>query len=205
LVDGSEAQLANQFSMQHSLPKVWPAHGRASLVAAGAILAASTSLLAQGWQRVVNLNDLAGSAIGGGSGSTLYAGLAQGHLFRSAGNGLTWTGATNGLVDNAGRMLASKAFVITPTGRVIRGGDNASWNNKVGSPIFYPDNQGAIWTEVPLPFASPARNPARHHRSAHGRFRRPWGQLHLQRHRHPAEPVLRMVSRRYPAAECWGA
>ncbi len=127
-------------------------------VAASALLALTAA--AQGWQRVVNLNDRPGSVIGGGAGNTLYAGLNQGHVFRSTDNGLTWTGATNGLVDSFGGILLPKAFVVTPTGRVIRGGDNASWNNKVGSPIFYSDNQGANWTEVPLPFASSARNPA---------------------------------------------
>jgi hypothetical protein len=132
---------------------------RRNLTVAAAVLLSLTAT-AQGWQRVVNLNDVAGSAIGGGAGNTLYAGLAQGHVFRSTDNGLTWTGATNGLVDSFGGILLPKAFVVTPTGRVIRGGDNASWNNKVGSPIFYSDNQGANWTEVPLPFGSSARNPA---------------------------------------------
>jgi len=160
LVGGVEVQPANRFTMQHSLPNVWPPRGRALLLAAGAIFAASTSVFAQGWQRVVNLNDLAGSAIGGGSGNTLYAGVAGGPVFRSADNGITWTAQTNGLADASGGILTAKAFVITPTGRIIRGGDNASWNNKVGSPIFYSDNQGANWTEVPLPFASSTRNPA---------------------------------------------
>ncbi len=131
-----------------------------SLTATACAAVLSFSAAAQTWQHVINLNEAAGSAIGGGSGNTLYAGLAPGQVFRSADNGLTWTGATNGLVDGAGRMLLPKAFLVTPTGRVIRGGDNASWNNKVGSPIFYSDNQGAQWTEVPLPFASSARNPA---------------------------------------------
>ncbi len=115
---------------------------------------------AQTWQQVINHGDRAGSGIGGGSGSVLYAGVAGGPVFRSADNGVTWTAQTNGLADAFGGILSAKAFVITPTGRVIRGGDNASWNNKVGSPIFYSDDQGATWTEVPLPFASSARNPA---------------------------------------------
>lgn len=115
---------------------------------------------AQGWSHVVNLGGLRGSAIGGGSGNTIYAGLGTGQVFRSDDNGITWVGVTNGLVDSAGRMLLPKAFVTTPTGRVIRGGDNASWENKAGSPIFYTDNRGARWTEVPLPFGSPTRNPA---------------------------------------------
>jgi len=128
-------------------------------------LAVCTALLplgtaAQSWQRVVNFNDKPGSAIGGGAGNTLYAGLASGHVFRSDNNGLAWTVVTNGLVDKAGGMLAAKAFVVTATGRVLRGGDNASWNNKIGSPIFRTDNAGTLWNEVPLPFASPARNPA---------------------------------------------
>ncbi len=114
---------------------------------------------AQGWQRVINLGEKPGSAIGGGAGNTLYAGLNSGFIYRSDNNGVTWTVVTNGLVDTAGRVLLPKAFVVTPTGRVLRGGDNASWNNKVGSPVFRSDNRGALWTEVPLPFASPTRNP----------------------------------------------
>lgn len=146
--------------MHHSLLKFPLNPGRLLGVAVCAALSASPLALAQGWQRVVNLNDLAGSAIGGGSGNTLYAGLTQGHVFRSTDNGLTWTGATNGLVDSAGRILLPNAFVVGANGRVLRGGPNASWENKVGSPIFYSDNQGATWTEVPLPFGSSARNPA---------------------------------------------
>lgn len=114
---------------------------------------------AQGWRRVVNLADSPGTAIGGGSGNTLYAGLKSGHVFRSDDNGLAWTAITNGLVDKSGRMLLPKAFIVTPTGRVLRGGDNASWDNRTGSPVFRSDDRGAKWTEVPLPFASPTRNP----------------------------------------------
>lgn len=125
-----------------------------------ALLIPSPATLAQGWQRVVQRNDAAGTAIGGGAGNTLYAGLGSGHVFRSDDNGLTWNAVTNGLVDAAGGLLPAKAFVVTPTGRVLRGGDNASWNNKVGSPVFRTDNQGADWTEVPLPFNSTPRNPA---------------------------------------------
>lgn len=113
----------------------------------------------QGWKRVVQLGEKPGSTIGGGLGNTLYAGLANGPVFRSDDNGVTWAVMTNGLVDKAGGMLVPKAFVVTPTGRVLRGGDNASWDNKVGSPVFRSDNQGAVWTEVALPFASPTRNP----------------------------------------------
>jgi len=127
-------------------------------VAAAALL--SLTAAAQGWQRVVNLNDVAGSAIGGGAGNALYAGLAQGHVFRSTDNGLSWTGATNGLVDSFGGILLPNAFVVGANGRVLRGGPNASWQNRIGSPLFYSDNQGATWTEVPLPFGSTARNPA---------------------------------------------
>ena len=123
-----------------------------------ALLPQSTA--AQSWQRVVSLNDKPGSAIGGGAGNTLYAGLASGHVFRSDNNGLAWTVVTNGLVDKSGAMLPAKAFIVTATGRVLRGGDNASWNNKIGSPIFRTDDAGSLWNEVPLPFASPTRNPA---------------------------------------------
>ncbi len=119
----------------------------------------SISGLAQDWQRVINLNGKAGSAIGGGSGNTLYAGLVSGDVYRSADNGLTWTAATNGLVDNSGRMLLPKGFAVGANGRIIRGGDNASWGNGVGSPIFYSDNQGANWIQAPLPFGSPTPNP----------------------------------------------
>ncbi|MCC6235789.1 MAG: hypothetical protein IT580_24345 [Verrucomicrobiales bacterium] len=115
---------------------------------------------AQGWRHVVEFQGQRGSALGGGVGDTLYAGLNSGEVFRSDDNGVTWTRITQGLVDDAGRMLVPKAFVVTPSGRVIRGGDNASWQNKAGSPIFVSDDRGARWTEIPLPFASSARNPA---------------------------------------------
>ncbi|MFM8359471.1 MAG: hypothetical protein ACKOET_13060, partial [Verrucomicrobiota bacterium] len=133
-------------------------------LAAVLLLAASLTLparaQAQGWERVLHFNNGPGSAIGGGPGDTVYAGLASGHAYRSADNGRTWVAVTNGLVDTAGRMMPPKAFVVTPTGRVLRGGDNASWNNRVGSPVFFSDNPGDVWTEVRLPFASPTRNPA---------------------------------------------
>ena len=134
--------------------------GQISLMAMALSIAIATQVAAQGWQRVVQLNDVPGSAIGAGSGDTLYAALVPGQVFRSTDNGLTWTAINNGLVDNSGRMLLPKAFVLTPTGRVLRGGDNASWNNRVGSPLFFSDNQGDSWTEVPLPFGSTPRNPA---------------------------------------------
>lgn len=132
---------------------------RRNLTFAAAALLALTAT-AQGWQRVVNLNDTAGSAIGGGAGNTLYAGLGSGHVFRSTDNGTTWTGATNGLVDSFGRILLPNAFTVGANGRVLRGGPNASWQNRIGSPLFYSDDQGATWIEVPLPFGSPTRNPA---------------------------------------------
>jgi hypothetical protein len=56
--------------------------------------------------------------------------------------------------------LLPKAFLVTATGRVLRGGDNASWQNRTRSPVFFSDNQGEHWDEVLLPFSSPARNPA---------------------------------------------
>lgn len=114
---------------------------------------------AESWRQVIDLNGRRGAAIGAGAGNTLYAGLTAGHVLRSEDNGLTWTVVTNGLVDAAGGMLVPKAFVVSPTGRIIRGGDNASWNNKAGSPVFVSDNAGARWNEAPLPFASPTRNP----------------------------------------------
>ena len=146
--------------MQHALLKPLLTRNRLLSLVASAAVATPPLALAQNWQQVINHQDRAGSGIGGGSGSTLYAGVAGGPVFRSTDNGVTWTPQTTGLADAFGGILPAKAFVVTPTGRVIRGGDNASWNNKVGSPIFYSDNQGATWTEVPLPFASSARNPA---------------------------------------------
>ena len=121
---------------------------RSGILPASLVLALCASLLpqrtaAQSWQRVVNRADSPGSAIGGGAGNTLYAGFTSGHVFRSDDNGLAWTVVTNGLVDRFGGMLLPKAFVVTPTGRVLRGGDNASWDNKVGSPVFRSDDRGA--------------------------------------------------------------
>ncbi len=131
------------------------------LVPVLAFLAADlTSAVAEGWRHVIDHSGIRGSAIGGGFGNTLYAGLGSGDVFRSDDNGRTWSLVNQGLVDDAGRKLLPKAFVVTPSGRVIRGGDNASWLNKVGSPIFTTDNQGGAWTEIPLPFSSPPRNPA---------------------------------------------
>lgn len=137
-----------------------PTSSLRTALAALALTTLGTSVQSQTWQRVIQLNNARGSAIGGGAGDTLYAGLGSGQVYRSTDNGVTWTLVTNGLVDSFGGMLVPKAFLVTPTGRVIRGGDNGSWNNKVGSPIFYSDNQGGQWTEVPLPFASITRNPA---------------------------------------------
>lgn len=113
----------------------------------------------QAWNRVLNQSDQPATGVGGGSGNTLYAGLANGTVHRSDDNGLTWTSASGGLLDATGRGMAAKAFIVTASGRVIRGGDNASWNNRIGSPIFYSDNRGQTWTEAPLPFLSTARNP----------------------------------------------
>jgi len=134
-------------------------HGASILLLTLTLTLAGPVSSAQGWRHVIP-SQVRGSAIGGGNGNTLYAGLGSGEVFRSDDNGLTWTRIVQGLVDDAGRMLLPKAFVTTPTGRVVRGGDNASWQNKAGSPIFVSDNQGNLWNEIPLPFASNARNPA---------------------------------------------
>jgi hypothetical protein len=118
------------------------------------VLTAPTLVYAQAWQRVIESNGAAGSAIGGGQADTLYAGMASGPVFRSTDNGLTWTGVTNGLVDNASRILVAKAFVVTPTGRILRGGDNASWNNRVGSPLFFPTIRVPRGRRYPSPSVS---------------------------------------------------
>lgn len=142
-----------------ALPSACPTRPRGAWLS-GLLLGLACTVVGEGWQRVINLDETPGSAIGGGAGNTLYAGMNSGPVYRSDDNGATWTAVTNGLVDEAGRFLLPKAFVVTPTGRVIRGGDNASWQNRVGSPVFHTDDRGGHWAEVPLPFASPARNPA---------------------------------------------
>ena len=68
------------------------------LIGLGLGLATDLQLQGQGWQRVLHLNDVAGSAIGAGLDDTLYAALVPGQVFRSTDNGLSWIGITIGLL-----------------------------------------------------------------------------------------------------------
>ena len=93
------------------------------------------------------------------SGTTWLAATGT-NAYRSTDNGLTWTIANTGLLDPFNGITLANFFIKTPTGRILRGGDNSSWNNRVGSPLWYSDDDGQTWSESLLPFASPATNPA---------------------------------------------
>ncbi|HEY1171988.1 MAG TPA: immunoglobulin domain-containing protein [Verrucomicrobiae bacterium] len=117
---------------------------------------------AQNWQKLTSGTPSDGSAaisIGAGTGNTLFAGYGNNKgVFRSDNNGLSWTAMNSGLADGASAILTPKAFLKTSTGRIIRSGDTASWNNGVGSPVFYSDNNGASWTQAAFPFNTPSKN-----------------------------------------------
>ncbi len=89
------------------------------------------------------------------SGSTWFAGTSTGD-YRSTDNGGTWTNSSSGLLDDTGRIISAVSYFKTSTGRILRAGATSSWNNKVGSPVFYSDNDGASWAESPLPFSLPS-------------------------------------------------
>ncbi|HEX7653834.1 MAG TPA: immunoglobulin domain-containing protein, partial [Verrucomicrobiae bacterium] len=112
---------------------------------------------AQTWQLVSAPTNA--TAVGAGSGNTLYAGFGNsGGVYRTTDNGVTWSAVNTGLLDGNNAALTPTALYLTSGGRVLRGGADASWNNRVGSPVFYTDD-GANWTEVSYPFATPGNNP----------------------------------------------
>gem|GEM_PF-2543192 len=114
----------------------------------------------QNWQAVSGPpSGVGASGVGGGSGNTLYAGFGGSGAYKSTDNGLNWVAVNNGLADAFGGILPPKMFLRTSTGRILRGGDNASWNNGVGGPVFYTDDAGGSWTMAPYPFGSPTANP----------------------------------------------
>lgn len=93
------------------------------------------------------------------AGSTWLAATATG-AYRSADNGVTWTSAATGLLDTSNRITLAHYFFRTSTGRILRGADNSSWDNRIGSPLWYSDDDGLTWSESLLPFGSVATNPA---------------------------------------------
>lgn len=114
---------------------------------------------AQTWQ-IPSGTPTNATAIGAASGNTLYAGFnGSNGVYRSTDNGLHWAAVNSGLIDGANRAIPATALFRASSGRILRGGANASWGNGVGSPVFYSDN-GTSWTQVPYPFATPSSNPA---------------------------------------------
>jgi hypothetical protein len=100
------------------------------------------------------------SAVGAGSGNTLYAGFNNNKgVYRSTDNGVNWIASNSGLLDGVGGAIPPAALFRTSTGRILRGGANASWNNAVGSPVFYSDNSGGSWVQATYPFLTPGNNP----------------------------------------------
>ena len=87
------------------------------------------------------------------NGSTWFAGTETGD-YRSTDNGATWANSSTGLLDGIGRIIPSVHYFKSSTGRILRAGGTSSWNNKVGSPVFYSDNNGTSWSESPLPFTN---------------------------------------------------
>jgi uncharacterized delta-60 repeat protein len=124
-------------------------------------LSCHAPVFAQTWQSLAG--QMSGTPAGVGpqpqGGSTWLAATATG-AYRSTDNGQTWTAANTGLLDPGNGITLANFFLKTPTGRILRGGDNSSWNNSVGSPLWYSDDDGLTWAQSPLPFGSVATNPA---------------------------------------------
>lgn len=113
---------------------------------------------AQVWQ-LVNGAPTNSTAVGAGSGNTLYAGFGNNQgVYRSVDNGLNWLPANTGLLDGSSAAISPTALFRGASGRIFRGGSSASWNNGVASPVFYSDN-GTSWTQAPYPFVTATSNP----------------------------------------------
>jgi uncharacterized delta-60 repeat protein len=118
-----------------------------------------TNLNAQNWQLVSGVPPTNATAVGAASGSTVYAGFGNNNgVYRSTDNGLNGSPVNTGLVDGFGGAITPTTLFRASSGRIFRGGPNASWNNGVGSPIWYSDN-GTSWTQSPYPFVDAASNP----------------------------------------------
>lgn len=123
----------------------------------------ASPVTAQTWQRVAGgyPPDAIPTGVGplhSSDAPYVLAGTIQQGDFKSTDGGLTWTPTGDQIFDGVGRVISAYNFFRTSTGRVFRGGGTASWDNRVGSPLWYSDNDGDTWIEVPYPFTTPPSN-----------------------------------------------
>jgi uncharacterized delta-60 repeat protein len=115
-------------------------------------LVSITSALAQTWENLSS--QIPGTPYSSGpypsTSGTWFAGTSTGD-YRSTDGGVTWTNSSNGLLDPWNRIISGLAYYKTSSGRILRGGSSASWDNRTGSPVWYSDNDGLTWTEAPYP------------------------------------------------------
>jgi uncharacterized delta-60 repeat protein len=83
-----------------------------------------------------------------------YAGTTTGD-YRSSNSGVTWTNISGNLLDSTNRIITAYAYYKSSSGRLFRLGNTASWDNRIGSPIWYSDDNGTSWSEIPTPTPAP--------------------------------------------------
>ncbi len=120
-----------------------------------ALLIPTQSALSQTWQSLSG--QISGTPAGSGpqrfTGSSWFAGTTTGD-YRSNDGGATWTNISGNLLDSSNRIITANHYFKASSGRLFRMGDLATWDNRIGSPVWYSDNNGASWTEVATPSPS---------------------------------------------------
>ncbi|WAC18562.1 immunoglobulin domain-containing protein [Luteolibacter sp. SL250] len=126
---------------------------RSSLILSALLVPTPSS--AQTWQSLSG--QISGTPAGSGpqrfTGTSWFAGTTTGD-YRSNDGGVTWTNVSGNLLDSSNRIITANHYFKASSGRLFRMGDLATWDNRIGSPVWYSDSNGASWTEVPTPSPS---------------------------------------------------
>ena len=116
---------------------------------------------AQTWQPVTGTPaGVQPSAIGAGSGNTLYSAFGGSGVYKSTDNGATWTKSSSGLESVAGdansATIDGRSFIKLGN-RIVHGTTVSSWRNGVGPGAFYSDDGGTTWTPGSTPGTTAAQ------------------------------------------------
>lgn len=127
----------------------------------GSLLCLVTNASAQTWQSVSGTPaGVPPSAIGAGSGTTLYSSFGASGAYKSTDNGATWTKVSSGLESVAGDLNSAavdgRSFLKLGN-RIVHGTTVQSWRNGTSPGAFYSDNGGSTWTPASTPGTTAAQ------------------------------------------------